>query len=429
MVPDIDPPPDYELIANRKGKRATDEEKEEIYRLMEAGVKLAKVMEITQRSEDSIRRYVREVDAAVNSAMRTQAAAYQNLTSPQPPPPPPTRPAVDEDGMIEDSPPASSRPLPPLPEPPEVELDLDDLFDEDELVDPTEEDALPKKLFVLLLQKKAVKEEDDARDIAQDYRMYPDYHNPHGTVEFLKGHDIKERKANLISRLLFGWQHQSQGRTPFDPGPVPGWHPGMPTPSPGSPGYNPFQQQWGGHPGYGAPGQPTMPGQYPFPWPQPPPPQPAGDSKITKKDIQDLVSKAVSERDTYWMDYMEKQEAKREKDLDKAERRAELDELRAQNQRLENKMHEMETNPQTAPPDGNYETIEEPEHDEEGNLIRVKVTHRKLEDPVRKEIDAKYDTLLKEIKEERKEHKAELAAILEQKNNLEIEKLKVENEG
>jgi hypothetical protein len=426
MVPDIDPPPDYSLIADRKGKRATDDEKLEIYRLKDAGMPLQQILEITQRSEDSIRRYIREVDAAADAEVRTQAQAYQNMVNP--PQRPSREPAYHDDDDDDDyeAPPSARRPgPPPPPEAPEIELDLDDLFDEDDLVDPTEDDALPKKLFVLLLQKKAVKEEEDARDIAQDFRMYPDYHNPHGLVEFLKGHDIKERKANLISRLLFGWQHQSQGQVPFNPGPVPGWSPGMPQPPPGSPGFNQFQQPWGGgYTGYGVPGhQPTLPGQYPFPWPAPPQPPsiPQGKS-ITKDDVEQLVTKAVKERDDWWSKQFDDREAQKVASEKERQQQQVIEELK-------NEIREMKMNPPTSTPDGNYEAVETPVYDNEGNVVRVVTSYKRLEDPQMVKLQDDYKALKDDMKEERKQLTDTLNSLQTALSDAKTDQVRVQLEG
>lgn len=414
MSSDDDFHPDLELIQGNKGRKVSKEEAAELHRCSKH-MSMKALVELTGRSEDTIRKRINEIEAKMSGQIETKAAAFDHITGPATPVR--AAPSYDEEDDYDEAPPLS-RGLPPPP--PMEEFDLDDLFEEDELVDPSDEDALAKKLYILLLKKKAVKEEDDARDIVQTFRMYPDYHNPYGLVEFLKGHDVKERKANTVSRILFGWQSKAGQQVPFNPGPVPGYHPGTPPPPGAPPGYQPYQQPWGS-----GMVQPTQYGQqYPYYQHPPPPPMPMpqGDKGITKGDLQQILEKRDKQLHEHYTGIIKDMEDKRKAEEKDNKLYGVIDSLRAE-------IEDLKMNPQTAPPGGSYVAVEEPEYDESGNIVRVRTSYEEKQDPNLNRLREETEALKNEIKEERKAMSTDLKEALNSLSKAKTETVRTEMEG
>jgi hypothetical protein len=430
MVPDFQP--DMDLIANRKGKRATPDEKAEVYRCSRH-MSMQELRELTGRSEDSISKYINEIKAGVEATTAARAEAYGHLTSPDSP----VQHAepVYEDEDSEGPPPSRSRALPP---PPPID-DLDDLFDDDDEVDPTEENALAKKLYILLLEHDAVKGKTDedreykAGVIAKTFNLFTEYQNPHGLVQHLMSNDVKggERKATSISRILFGWfgqpgqpgqPQQGYGISPVPPGP-PGFNnPYQPQPTGYHPGYGPAHQPYGHQPTQYGP----MAQMYPYPQPPPYPPVPTNQKGgITKEDVQKLLDKNIEKRDQFWQEEIRKRDEERASQKKEEKLYGVIDELKA-------KIDHLEANPPQQPPQGDYEMVEEPvEWDEEGNPTKIKTTYKTLSgtNPETERAMTRLQTIEDKLDQEREATRKDIERLTGEIDKADRERIAAEKDG
>ena len=396
--------------AKRKGKRVTDEEAKTMFAMSKGigGEKmtLVAICQAMDRSEETVRKHIRRIEERMKGEQSAKADAYDNITNPQPPA------ASGEGGVPAEQAPSWDD------EPPEPSVDLDELFEDTDDISPEEEHGLSKKLYRILLETKAVKDEDEAANIAKTYDLFPDYQNPHGSIEFLKGHDIKGNKATMISRLLFGWKQQQGAAAPgFNPGPVPPGGYGQPVPGqPWSPHYGPYpqhQQQWGGgpqqYPGY--PGQPYPPPPYP---PQPFQPQQKGP---TKADVEKAIKDAVAENTAHWQKVHDAEQAEKKE----GKLNATIGDLQAQ-------IAELQANPPVAAQPG-FETIIEPEFDNDGNLLRERHRVVKVEDAGLNQMRDEMNDLKQQMKDEREALSTDLKAAMASLSDAKTETVRTEMEG
>lgn len=431
MVPDFQP--DMDLIANRKGKRATPDEKAEVYRCSRH-MSMQDLRELTGRSEDSISKYINEIKAGDEARVQAQAEAYGHMVDPESPVHRSEPEYAEEEEDSEGPPPSRGR---GPPQPPPID-DLDDLFDDDDEIDPTEENALAKKLYVLLLEHDAVKGKTDedreykAGVIAKTFNLFQEYQNPHGLVQHLLSNDVKggQRKADSVSRILFGWfgggqPGQNQNQQGYGGGGV----------SPVPPGFNQPFQPTGYYPGYGPSppppqyGQPTPYGpqqqMYPYPMPPPYPPAPTNQKGgVTKEDVQKLLDKNIEKRDQFWQGEIQKRDE--ERDSLKKE-----DKLLATIGQMQAKIDDLVNNPPQQRPDGDYEELSEPVHDEEGNVLRVKRSYKKLDstDPSAQRAIDRVQVIEDKMDAEREAQRTDIAMLTKEIDKSERERIAAEKDG
>lgn len=422
-----------DLIADRKGKRATPDEKAEVYRCSRH-MSMQDLRELTGRSEDSISKYINEMKAGDEARVQAQAEAYGHMVDPESPVHRSEPEYAEEEEDSEGPPPRGRGP----PQPPPVD-DLDDLFDDDDEIDPTEENALAKKLYVLLLEHDAVKGKTDedreykAGVIAKTFNLFQEYQNPHGLVQHLLSNDVKggQRKADSVSRILFGWfgggqPGQNQNQQGYGGGGV----------SPVPPGFNQPFQPTGYYPGYGPSpppyGQPPTPygpqpqQMYPYPMPPPYPPAPAANQKggVTKEDVQKLLDKNIEKRDQFWQGEILKRDE--ERDSQKKE-----DKLLATIGEMQAKIDDLVSNPPQQPPQGDYEEVEEPVLDEEGNLLRIKRSYKKMDrtDPETTRTMARLQSVEDKLDQEREATRKDLERMTSEIDKAERERISAEKQG